>query len=293
MAFRSFTCALIAISHLTQLCNGQGVITLTRTRNTCSHTYAPFTTTVIASPTTVMVQPTPVPPSSSTAGQSAAPSQLTVASQPAASSPGTSLLWTSSPGTNSPVASLPAASLPASSQSAAGQLAAFKPSTAVSQSPSASAVSQDVRLNSGEPFNVQIMLSPGMKRQASVGYYIMPNGNTTLDRSKAANFTIRYGQLFASGLQYSANVGVSSQPFAASSTVGSITGTFSVQSGGLTWSNPQFANGTAQFVKVPKGVQDNAQILAVFNPPSTPPPEWSSISFYANPGKQAWHVTLT
>jgi len=113
----------------------------------------------------------------------------------------------------------------------------------------------------------------------------MPNGNTTLDRAKAANFTIQNGQLFAGGLQYSTNSGVSYQLFAASSTVGTITGTFSVQSGGLTWSNPQFSNGTAQFVKSPKGVLDNAQILAVFNPPSTLPPEWSTIGMSADPGE--------
>jgi len=113
----------------------------------------------------------------------------------------------------------------------------------------------------------------------------MPNGDTTLDRSKAANFTIQNGQLFAGGQQYSTNSGLAYQLFAASSTFGTITGTFSVQSGVLTWSNSQFSNGTAQFVKSPKGVLDNAQILAVFNPPSTSSPEWSTIGMSADPGK--------
>ncbi|EON67000.1 hypothetical protein W97_06116 [Coniosporium apollinis CBS 100218] len=92
----------------------------------------------------------------------------------------------------------------------------------------------------------------------------MANGNTTTNASMAAEFRILDSRLYVNGIKMSVAPGVRSMPFAVDSNPGSIDTSFSVNSGGLSWTDSAFTNSTAQFYKVPPEEIDNALLLVQF-----------------------------
>lgn len=164
--------------------------------------------------------------------------------------------------------------------------------------PSASSTARpiDTAINQGAPFALQVLISPTtsgrrkVKRQddtseASINMvqsWIMSNGNTTIDPSKAAVFRLTSnGQLLADGLDISTGPEVNFAAFAgqASDSVGPITTTFTVNNGTITWSYPSFDNGIARLFRNPPGQADNAEIVALFH--GSPLPIWDTLSLGA------------
>lgn len=128
--------------------------------------------------------------------------------------------------------------------------------------------SRDAAFNRGEPFVISIQVPVGPtfihKRQEMRSIYIMANGNTTTNASMAAEFRIVDSRLYVNGIKMSVAPGVRSMPFAVDSNPGSINTSFSVNSGGLNWTDSAFTNSTAQFYKVPPEEVDNALLLVQF-----------------------------
>ena len=124
----------------------------------------------------------------------------------------------------------------------------------------------------GDQFALKVVapyLSPKRRRQA--GSFVGYNGRTTTSCTQASVLTIYNGQLFisyANGTvaQFSANAGDAYDNFIPSTTLGSITTTFSLsQSGTLLWNSPSFFNGNALFCLLPSGT-----IVAVFQQGAQP-----------------------
>ncbi|KAK5013452.1 hypothetical protein LTR39_003641, partial [Cryomyces antarcticus] len=146
----------------------------------------------------------------------------------------------------------------------------------------------DSAANGGQPFLLEIsQVDPSgwyHRRQVQTQSWLMPNGNTTTNCSKAAQYQIVNGQLSTlDGLYASTNYGIRNQAFAVSQDVGPISTSFFVNGTMLGWNNSNFSNGTAQFYKLPPGLLENALILAKFIGPMTPRRGWSPIYIYANP----------
>ncbi|TKA24245.1 hypothetical protein B0A50_06009 [Salinomyces thailandicus] len=109
----------------------------------------------------------------------------------------------------------------------------------------------------------------------------MANGNTTIDGSKAALWTINDGQLSSGNLYVTTSYGTAHEPFAVANTIGTISTTFAVQNGIFYWNNSAFDGNTTQFYKVPGGLVDNAQVVARFSGPIDP--SWAVLTLSAVP----------
>ncbi|GAM86301.1 hypothetical protein ANO11243_043130 [Dothideomycetidae sp. 11243] len=147
----------------------------------------------------------------------------------------------------------------------------------------------DSSVNGGSPFVVKISAAgPGgyMKRQA--GYvepaYLLPNGNTTIYYSKAAQYRILAGQLQLIGGSFiSADYGTSVMSLTPSDYIGSITKDFSSQNGTLKWANSDFSGGYAQFYMSPMTLSDNAQILVQLDSNVQHGSDWGLVSLVPQP----------
>lgn len=146
----------------------------------------------------------------------------------------------------------------------------------------------DAAANSGTPFVIEVS-APGAskKRQAATTAWLMANGNTTTDGSKAARWTINDSQLSANGLFVSTSSGIPYEPFAVANTLEAISRTFAVQGGIFYWNNSAFDGNTAQFYKTPGGDLDNVQVVARFSGPIDL--SWEALTLRAEPGM---HVHL-
>lgn len=133
--------------------------------------------------------------------------------------------------------------------------------------------SLDAVLNAGDPFVITIPLDDGSrlkKRQARFSY-MMANGNTTTNSSRAAILRLMEGRLYIEGIKMTVADGMRSTPFAADANPGNIDTLFSVSRGTLNWTNSAFTNGTAQFFQIPSEQSENAMILVQLI--GTPAPE--------------------
>ncbi|KAI7220945.1 hypothetical protein KC333_g2055 [Hortaea werneckii] len=142
----------------------------------------------------------------------------------------------------------------------------------------------DEGANTGMPFVIEVDwegLGSYKKRQAAQIAYLMANGNTTTDSSKAARWQIRDGQLSSGDLFVSTSPGIQHEPFAVASTIEAISRTFAVQNSMFYWNNSAFDGNTAEFYKWPAGVFDNAQVIARFSGPIDP--NWARIVLSAAP----------
>ncbi|KAI7707330.1 hypothetical protein KC353_g11699 [Hortaea werneckii] len=142
----------------------------------------------------------------------------------------------------------------------------------------------DEGANTGMPFVIEVDwegLGSYKKRQAAQIAYLMANGNTTTDGSKAARWQIRDGQLSSGDLFVSTSPGIQHKPFAVASTIEAISRTFAVQNSMFYWNNSAFDGNTAEFYKWPAGVFDNAQVIARFSGPIDP--DWTRIVLSAAP----------
>lgn len=140
----------------------------------------------------------------------------------------------------------------------------------------------DQAANSGTPFVLQVVTGSGSsrKRQAPSATWIMANGNTTMDSTKAAHYQISQGQLSdGNGHYVSMSSGVAYEPFALSSTTGSTL--FFVQDSVLYWADQAFTDGGAMFFEVPD-ILSNAEIVARFT--SAADPSWTQVTLKALPG---------
>jgi len=129
----------------------------------------------------------------------------------------------------------------------------------------------DALPNGGMPFVIRLQQvdTSGYPDQESDPYWLMYNGNTTIDDSAAGVYRIANGQLTTyNGSYVFTSFGVVDQAFAISPGLGPISTYFSVNSRTLNWTNAHFTNGIAQFYKLPPGLLQNAQILAKFIGPS-------------------------
>ncbi|KAI9692790.1 MAG: hypothetical protein M1820_009338 [Bogoriella megaspora] len=145
----------------------------------------------------------------------------------------------------------------------------------------------DYALNHGEPFVINVVRTnpPTFQKRQNQDQqiWIMENGNTTYDASQAARFKILDGILYGSNGTMSTNQGTLTMPFVIPQTLGTINTTFAVVDDGLTWSNPEFTAGVAQFYQVPPGLLKNAMVLAKFIGPMTPQRGWSAVNLFAQP----------
>ncbi|KAI6848354.1 hypothetical protein KC332_g7430 [Hortaea werneckii] len=142
----------------------------------------------------------------------------------------------------------------------------------------------DEGANSGLPFVIEVdweSLGSYKKRQEARVAYLMANGNTTTDGSKAARWQIRDGQLSSGDQFVSTSPGIQSEPFAVASTIEAISRTFAVQNSIFYWNNSAFDGNTAEFYKWPAGVFDNAQVVARFSGPIDP--NWARVVLSAAP----------
>lgn len=152
----------------------------------------------------------------------------------------------------------------------------------------------DEGANTGMPFVIEVDwegLGSYKKRQAAQIAYLMANGNTTTDGSKAARWQIRDGQLSSGDLFVSTSPGIQHKPFAVASTIEAISRTFAVQNSMFYWNNSAFDGNTAEFYKWPAGVFDNAQVIARFSGPIDP--DWTRIVLSAAPGKTKLHINVS
>jgi hypothetical protein len=141
----------------------------------------------------------------------------------------------------------------------------------------------DAAANSGEPFVLQLESSSSSKgKRQNQAVYIAANGNTTLDATQAALYTINGGQMSLQNGGPISTDGMGFMVLSVAASTGSITQTISVQSGQLNWANSAFNNSLATFYKVPAGQIDNAETLVYFNGPTDP--TWGRIAFAAAPG---------
>ena len=116
---------------------------------------------------------------------------------------------------------------------------------------------------SGSPF-VLVIYDPSIhngrrRKRQSGGSYLGTNGQLTTQCSNANAYNLVNGQLFVtnSGVtqQFSTNANVPYQAFLPSSSVGTITTTFSLTAGSaLLWTNTAFYAGNTQFCVMPSGV---------------------------------------
>jgi hypothetical protein len=107
---------------------------------------------------------------------------------------------------------------------------------------------------------------PIVKRTDLQISYLRSNGITTTDRALAAIFQLSDdGQLTVDGLIESVDAIHDFQTFAGSPTdnVESITRTFKVTNGLLTWSNESFEGNECSFYRTPSGQEDNATIMII------------------------------
>ncbi|KAI7345524.1 hypothetical protein KC357_g2487 [Hortaea werneckii] len=142
----------------------------------------------------------------------------------------------------------------------------------------------DEGANAGLPFVIEVDwegLGSYKKRQEAQIAYLLTNGNTTTDGSKAARWQIRDGQLSSGDQFVSTSPGIQHESFAVASTIEAISRTFAVQNSIFYWNNSAFDGNTAEFYKWPAGVFDNAQVVARFSGPIDP--DWARIVLSAAP----------
>lgn len=149
----------------------------------------------------------------------------------------------------------------------------------------------DAAANSGTPFIIAIQFGVQSrslrKRQSQPDAYLTADGNTTADVTLATQYSLTNGQLSSiDGRYISTTSGTPYEPFAVSSTLGSISTTFAVVNTELSWKSSAFDNGDAQFYSQPAGVVHNAQIIAKFS--GAVDPSWALISLYTMPGMLLW-----
>jgi hypothetical protein len=146
----------------------------------------------------------------------------------------------------------------------------------------------DAAANAGAPFVVRLQQvdTSGYPDQDTAPYWLTSNGNTTINSSLAAVYTINAGRLSTlNGSHIATNVNVVDQAFGVTDYSLPINTTFSVNNMMLNWTNPQFSNGTAQFYKLPPGLLENALILVKYLGPMEAERSWSPVILYVEPGQ--------
>ena len=146
----------------------------------------------------------------------------------------------------------------------------------------------DEPFNNGQPFKILIQQvhEAGWSGGVTDDYYwLMPNGNTTVNCTHGATYAIQEGKLHIAGKIISTDVGVLNMAFEPRLTPGDITTQFFVVNGTLGWSNLHFTEGIAQFYKLPPGLLENALILSKFVGPMQPKRGWSPIRLIAKSSK--------
>jgi hypothetical protein len=116
------------------------------------------------------------------------------------------------------------------------------------------------------------------KRADPLSSYITSSGHTTTDKSLAAVFQLTSdGQLVADGLVESTDHLIDWQVFAGSpsDSVGPITRRFRSENGSLVWVNREFDGNRTAFYRSPKGMVDDAIVIARFRGPVGA--DWESI----------------
>lgn len=145
----------------------------------------------------------------------------------------------------------------------------------------------DETFNNGAPFKILIQQidETGWDKEVDDYYWLMPNGNTTVNCTRAARYNIQDGKLHIAGKIISTDVGVLNMAFEPSLDKGGITTRFFVNNGILNWTNSHFTEGVAQFYKLPPGLLENALILSKFVGPMRPKRGWSPILLNVKPSE--------
>lgn len=147
----------------------------------------------------------------------------------------------------------------------------------------------DAHIQAGAPFNIELVqptVTPYIAlRQSPQRSWLKPNGNTTVDVSMAAEYTIENGMLYTNGTPFSALNGDANAPFSTAYPPGTIRTTFSTTGTRLYWANSSFSNGYAQFLINSAGLLDNAAILVNLIGPIPENGGWTPVNLFARPGK--------
>ena len=148
-------------------------------------------------------------------------------------------------------------------------------------------VATDESFNNGAPFKVLIQQvnEAGWNDDVIDYYWLMPNGNTTTNCTRAARYRIQEGKLHIAGKIISTDIGVLNMAFEPRLDRGEVTTEFFVRDGLLNWTSPHFTEGVAQFYKLPPGLLENALILSKFVGPMQPKRGWSPIKLNVKPSK--------
>lgn len=157
-----------------------------------------------------------------------------------------------------------------------------------------SGAARDARFNAGVPFVIllqQLDMTGWGRRQAVTEYsWLMPNGNTTVNCTRAGSYTIRDGELHIGNKTFSTDNGKPNMAFVAHALIGNITRSFSVDNGFLNWTNSHFTDSVTQFYKLPPGLLENALILAKFVGPKQRERGWSPIVLHAVAGRSSFGI---
>ena len=145
----------------------------------------------------------------------------------------------------------------------------------------------DESFNNGTPFKVLIQHidETGWSNDAVDHFWLMPNGNTTVNCTRAARYSIQEGKLHIAGKIISTDVGDLNMAFEPRLDRGEITTQFFVSNGILNWTSTHFTEGIAQFYKLPPGLLENALILSKFVGPMQPKRGWSPILLNVKPSR--------
>ena len=145
----------------------------------------------------------------------------------------------------------------------------------------------DESFNDGAPFKILIQQidETGWDKEVEDYFWLMPNGNTTVNCTRAARYNIQDGKLHIAGKIISTDVGVLNMAFEPSLDRGEITTRFFVSNGILNWTSSHFTEGVAQFYKLPPGLLENALILSKFVGPMRPKRSWSPILLNVKPSE--------
>ena len=144
----------------------------------------------------------------------------------------------------------------------------------------------DSTANNGTAFVLEVewsAISGSNTKRDPVTAYLTGTGNTTIDGTRATHYQIANGKLTSvDGGFASSSPNIANEPFDLSAGVASISTTFSVVNGALTWKNAAFSNGSAEFFKVPANLLDNAEVIVRFG--GAIDQSWTPVVLLAMPG---------
>ncbi|KAF2835930.1 hypothetical protein M501DRAFT_987881 [Patellaria atrata CBS 101060] len=142
----------------------------------------------------------------------------------------------------------------------------------------------DSRIAAGAPFNIEVVhVDPSgwFTWYPPARSWLLSNGNTTTNRSRATIYRILNGRLSAPSGWVSTTRGLRNKAFAVSQTVGDVQQWVFTTDTMLNWTSEAFTGGVAQFYKLPPGFLGNARVLVKFVGGMQPSRGWSPIVLWA------------